>query len=527
MELRKGIKKGIGSVTSVPLVFGIVVVLNLLALAFFVRFDLTDSKLYSLSDASKRIAQSLDDPVLVKVYFSEDLPAPYNQHARYLKDQLYEYRAFSGGKLRFEFIDPILEEREAETQALRIPPMQVNAYEKDKIELKRVYMGLAFFYEDKKEVIPVIQSTRNIEYEISSAIQKITAEVIPTVGILQGHGEVDVASEMQAGYQTLSKLYQVVPVTLAPGQLVRPEVATLLIIGPKDSISNWDQYAIDQFIMRGGKVGAFYDPVEVDLQVQNATDRQTNWPEFLAHYGIHFKPGLVLDRRCSRIAVMQQQGQIRFQNIVEYPFLPQVFTFNTDNLIGKDLEAVDFPFICALDSTLADSLGLQFQTICWSSERSGIRRPPYYMSPMQEFNDADFSQPFQILAGVIQGSFETAFPGGPLPDSGVDLNAVAPLLTQSPPNRLVVVGDAEFSGDQQISRNQSNAAMFLNIADWLTQEEGLITIRSREVVSRPLDELSDGKRQGIKYANVFGPPLLIILFGVFRWQARQRAKKAL
>jgi len=80
-------------------------VLNLLALAFFVRFDLTDSKLYSLSDASKRIAQSLDDPIVVKLYFSEDLPAPYNQNARYLKDQLYEYRAFSGGKLRFEFID--------------------------------------------------------------------------------------------------------------------------------------------------------------------------------------------------------------------------------------------------------------------------------------------------------------------------------------------------------------------------------------------------------------------------------------
>jgi gliding-associated putative ABC transporter substrate-binding component GldG len=527
MKLRKGVKKGLGSLTSVPLVFGIVVVLNLLALAFFVRFDLTDARLYSLSDASKRIAQSLDDPVLVKLYFSEDLPAPYNQHARYLKDQLYEYRAFSGGKLRFEFIDPIKEDREKEAQALRIPPMQVNAYEKDKIELKRVYMGLAFLYEDKKEVIPVVQSTNNIEYEISSALQKITAEVIPTVGILQGHGEADVANEMQTGSQTLSKLYRVIPVTLSPGDLVGSEVATLLVIGPKDSISTWDQYAIDQFIMRGGKVGAFYDPVEVDIQVQNASDRQTNWPEFLAHYGVRFKPGLILDARNSRIAVMQQQGFIRFQNIVEYPFLPQVYTFNSENLIGKDLEAVDFPFISALDSTLAGSMGLQFQPICWSSERSGIRTPPYYMSPMQEFTNADFSQPFQILAGAIQGSFQTAFPNGPLPDSGVDLTAIDPPLKQSPPNRLVALGDAEFCGDQQISRNPSNAAMFLNIADWLTQEEGLITIRSREVVSRPLDEISDGKRRGIKYANVFGPPLLIILFGVFRWQSRQRAKRAL
>jgi gliding-associated putative ABC transporter substrate-binding component GldG len=525
MALRKGIKRGLGSLTSVPLVFGIVVVLNLLALALFIRFDLTDSKLYSLSDASKRIAQSLDDPVVVKLYFSSDLPAPYNQHARYLKDQLYEYRAFSGGKLRFEFIDPIQEEREEEAQALRIPPVQVNAYEKDKIELKKVYMGLAFLYEDKQEVIPVVQSTRNLEYEISSAIQKITTEVLPTVGILQGHGEVDIYQSMQVGHQTLSKLYRVIPVTIRPGELIDIDVATLMVIGPTDSVSAWDQYAIDQFIMRGGKLGVFYDPVEVDIQVQNAEERQTNWPEFLEHYGVRFKQGLVLDVRNSRIAVMQQQGFIRFQNVVEFPFLPQVYTFNSDNLIGKDLEAVDFPFVCALDSTAADTLGLEFQPICWSSERSGIRRPPYFLSPMQEFSPDDFSEPFQILAGAIQGSFTTAFPEGAPPDTGVDVTMLEPPVAQSSPNRLVVVGDAEFGGDQQISRDPSNAAMFLNTVDWLTQEAGLITIRSREVVSRPLDEVSDGKRKAVKYANVFGPPILVIVFGLMRWQARRRAKR--
>src|SRR3972149_7250226 len=112
MALRQGLKKGLGSLSSVPIVIGIVVVINLLALAFFFRIDLTSSKLYSLSDASKRLARSLSDPVVIKLYFSDDLPAPYNANARYLKDQLYEYRAYSGGQLRFEFIDPIRMERE-------------------------------------------------------------------------------------------------------------------------------------------------------------------------------------------------------------------------------------------------------------------------------------------------------------------------------------------------------------------------------------------------------------------------------
>jgi gliding-associated putative ABC transporter substrate-binding component GldG len=523
--MHKGLRKGLGSLSSVPIVIGIVIVINLLALAFYSRLDLTDSKLYSLSDASKRIAESLDDPVVVKLYFSEELPPPYNQNARYLKDELYEYQAYSGGMLRFEFIDPIKEDCEDEARAFRIPAVQVDVYEKDRIERKKAYMGLAFLYEDKQEVIPVVQSISNLEYQISSTLKKLTSDELPVVGILQGHGEVSIPQQMQNGYQELSKLYQVRPLTIRPGELIDSAMTTLLIIGPTDSIPAWDQYAIDQFIMRGGKVGIFYDPIDVDIQAQQATERDNNWAEFLAHYGIRFKQGLVVDARNSRIAVMQQQGRIRFQNIVEFPYLPQVYNFNPDNLVGKDLEAVDLPFVCALDSTLTDSMGLEFQAICWSSEHSGIRRPPYNLSPMQEFTAADFTEPFQPLAAAILGTFQTAFPDGPPADTGYDATALAPPMTVSPASRLIVVGDAEFGRDQQISRNPSNAALLFNTVDWLSQEQGLISIRSRQVVSRPLDEVTEGKRQTIKYADVFGPPILIILFGLVRWQTRRRAKR--
>ncbi|GAB4321450.1 MAG: Gldg family protein [Candidatus Zixiibacteriota bacterium] len=527
MTMMRNIKRGISSITSVPIVVAIIIVINLLAVAFYVRADMTESKIYSLSDASKRIAANLDDPVVVKLYFTEELPAPYNQHARYLKDQLYEYQNYSGGLLRFEFIDPVKEERESEARNMGIPAVQVNAVEKDKIELKKVYMGVAFLFEDKREVIPVVQSVDNLEYEISSALLKITSDELPMVGILQGHGEPVVGEDISVGLQVLQQLYRVRPVTIQPGQLIADDLSTLLIIGPTDSLSVWDQYAIDQFIMRGGKLAVFYDPVTVDVQVQQATTLQNNWREFLAHYGIGFQDGLVLDMRNSRIAVMQQQGAIRFQNIVEYPFLPQVYNFNDENMIGKDLEAVNLPFAAAIDTTIADSLGYDLEPICWSSGQSGIRRPPYYLSPMQEFSQADFDQPFQVLAAVIYGSFESAFSAG-MPDfgdAGIDVSSLAPAMTEGDPNRLVVVGDAEFCNDNQLQRNPSNAAMFLNVVDWLTQEEGLISIRSREVISRPLEEISDGKRQAVKYANIFGPPILVILFGLIRWQAQRRRKR--
>ncbi len=509
--------------TAVPLFIAIVIAVNLIGLFFFARLDITDERLYSLSDASKKLAESLNDPVVCKLYFSEDIPAPYNANARYLKDQLYEYRAYSGGQLRFEFIDPVKTDREKEAQSLGIPPLQVQAIEKDKMELKKVYMGLAFLYEDKKEVIPVVQSTRNLEYEISSAIRKVTADKIPVIGLLAGHGELERANGLGILSQAMEQLFQTRPVHIAPGQLIDKAVDVLLVVGPTEPLSAWDQYAIDQFLMNNGRVAVLYDPVVALLQEQQAMDRQSNWPEFLGHYGIGFKPGLVIDSRCTRIGVTQEQGMLRFQNIVEYPYMPQVSQFNPDQLIGKDLEAVDFPFVSPIDSTKVEGTGLTFVPICWSSERSGLRLPPYDISPMQRFMQADFNQPGQILAAAITGPFASAFPSGPPPDSAVSTATLPPTVREAADNRIVIVGDADCASDNGL-RNPANAAFIMNVLDWLSQDEGLISIRSREVTVRPLEEVSEGNRTLVKYANVFGPPLLVVFFGLWRWQARRRRK---
>ena len=84
------------------LILGIIVFVNIIAVRFFTRFDLTKSKIYTLSDASKRIVKNLDDKFIVKAYFTSDLPAPYNNNRRYLQDQLDEYRAYGGGNFQYE-----------------------------------------------------------------------------------------------------------------------------------------------------------------------------------------------------------------------------------------------------------------------------------------------------------------------------------------------------------------------------------------------------------------------------------------
>ena len=117
----------VGSWVNILLFVVVLVLINLVAVQFFTRLDLTQGKVYTLSDASKKIVRGLDDKLVVKAYFSEDLPPPYNQNARYLKDQLDDYKAYGGGRFQYEFIDPGSEETlEQEAQSFQIPPVQVN-----------------------------------------------------------------------------------------------------------------------------------------------------------------------------------------------------------------------------------------------------------------------------------------------------------------------------------------------------------------------------------------------------------------
>ena len=101
------IKRGVDRTTYRLAIVGIVVLVNILAISWFARVDLTADGLYSLSDASRATVENLDDPISVRAYFTSDLPAPYSSTSRYVKDLLDEYATYSHGMLRYQFIDPV------------------------------------------------------------------------------------------------------------------------------------------------------------------------------------------------------------------------------------------------------------------------------------------------------------------------------------------------------------------------------------------------------------------------------------
>ena len=165
---------------------------NYLSARRFLRFDLTEDKRYTVSKATKNVIKNLDDIVTITAYFSTE-PAEVNRIRRDVRDVLDEFDAFSQ-KLKIKFIDPG-EFDETQKQELRfkgIPEVRINVRQKDKVAIANVYMALSVGYSGKEEVLPVVSSTSNLEYELTSTILKVTTKDAKTIGFLTGHQEFDI-----------------------------------------------------------------------------------------------------------------------------------------------------------------------------------------------------------------------------------------------------------------------------------------------------------------------------------------------
>jgi len=515
--------------------FGCLVCVNLFSTTVFGRVDLTADRMYTLSEASKEMMRSLDDQLLVTAYFSEDLPAPFNNHASYLRDQLDDYRTYSGGKLQFEFKDPGKEEEGkeqeadrslmAELQAAGIPKVDVQKFEKDQMVRVRVYMGVKLDYQDKSEVLPILRDITNLEYELSSRMARLLRERTPVIGFLGGHGEPGLQAGLTEVKEVLEKNYEVSEVDLSGNEDALDDVDVLVVAGPAAEVPPWERFAIDQFLMGGGKAAFLIDRFSVDLRSFMGRPLDAGIVEMLAHYGVTVRPDLVLDALNQRINLTQQQGGMRVTSIVPYPPLVRVRDLDKESPVTKNMSDLTIPFISGLKVDSPE--GVRATVIARSSPQSWLFEPEdtFLVDPqaLPRAEQADRAGP-QDLVAMLEGSFSSYFTGKEIPsrEEGGEPVAAA-LVEKSPEIRVVVVGSSRFIQDGM--RNRLAQVFFANIMDWMVQDEQLIAMRARSIASRPLEEIGEKSKNAIKYGNMFGLPLVFIAFGVVRMRVRLARKR--
>lgn len=519
---------GLSAVSVTLLVVAVLVVLNLVSTRFFGRVDLTEGKIYSLSEVSRQVASELQDPLIARVYLSPDLPPQLITVRQYLLDLLSEYRAYGKGRFQFQVTQPATEEEENEAQTYGVQPFQANVYQADKVELKRIYLGLVFIHSDRQEALAAVTSTDGLEFQLTSAMRRVTRQSLGNVGVVAATGGPSLSEGLGALQQMVSREYRIREVDLGPAPMPN-DITVLLVVGPRQNLSDSVLYHIDQFVMRGGPVMFLLDGGEANLQAGPqqgggiAFPVTSNVDSLALHYGASPRPEYVMDKRHNQVQAMQNLGFIQLPVAIPYPLFVQGSPGSGGHLLSKDLDRVDMLFVSPLE--LAPPPGVKATVVVQSSPKSGTRKLPTMVMPPLDETPTDYTAPNQPLAVALEGTFNSYWADsarGALPLLGPAYDTA--YIGVSPAVRLLVVGDADLATDQGLSRNQFNQVFLLNALDWLSRNDLLLALRSRQVESRPLEELESGARSRLKWANLLGPSALVCVVGLYRWRRRSKAK---
>lgn len=486
---------------TIILFVAIIILANLLSEQFFFRLDLTENRQYTLSSATKDILRDLEDPITVKAYFSRDIPAQLIKTRNDFREMLVEYGKLSNGMVVFEFISPNEdEETEAEAMQNGIQPVMINVREKDQMRQQRAYMGAVLSQGERKEIIPVVEPGLAMEYTLSTSIKKLSVVDKPVVGLLQGNGEASMGELAQANGE-LSVLYRVEDVNVTDSTGIPSYIRSLAIVRPTDTIPPVVFGELDRYLARGGNLFIALNRVEGDLQNGYGSGTGTGMYNWLSGKGLRVNENFLVDQHCINATMQQQVGNTIQLSSIAIPFIPRINRFS-DHPVTRGLEEVILPFVSTMDFT-GDS-AVAYTPLLFSSDMSGTQSAPTFLNFQKRWTRADFPLQSQVLGAVLEG-----------PLSG-DARA-----------RMVVIGDGDFAvneGGQQV--NADNVSLLVNGIDWLSDDTGLIELRTKGVSSRPIRQMEDSTRTLIKWLNFLVPVLLVLIYGLVRYQVRKSQRIA-
>lgn len=489
----------------IGLVVGILIVVNLLSELWYARLDFTADKQYTLSQATKDILTDLDDVITITAYFTRNLPPQLVKARRDFEDLLVEYETRSDGAIVYRFVNPNENQAaEQEAQQKGIQPVMVNVTQKDQASQLRAYMGATLEMGDKMEVIPLIQPGAGVEYALTTAIKKMSVDEKPKVAFIRGHGEAG-SAEMVQVMEQLSVLYDAEDYTMTDTTEIPTYYRSLAIVQPTDSFppSHLDQ--LDRYLSSGGQLLVAYSNLLPNLNQGFLTVAPSiGLNEWMKEKGWFLGEDYIVDASSGSISVQQNLGGFIVNTQQPFPYFPIISNY-ADHPAMEGLETVILPFTSPIHIERNDS-AIQITPLAFTSQNTGLMSAPVMVDIEREWTRDDFGAGPQVVAVSAEG---------PLGGSGR--------------GRMVVISNGSFavngSGQQQQRVSEDNVNLVSNIIDWLSDDTGLINLRTKGITSRPIADLDDGSRNLYKYGNVVAPILLIMVVAFIRRQRSRRIRQ--
>lgn len=517
---RRNLTSGTGLLIAVVLFLAVNIISNLALKS--VRFDLTENKLYTLSQGTRNILAGLDEPITLRLYLSKKLASNFpdiNSYSVRVKELLEQYQRVSNGKLTLDIIDPepfSAEEDRAVGYGLQGIPVEGGT--------ATFYFGLAGTNStDKQEVIPFLQPDRAdfLEYDLTKLIYRLSHPKPPVVGLIstlpiEGGPPLPMAAgdnrQPWVVYEQMGQLFNMRTLGTKIG-VIPKDVDVLMLVHPK-GLSQSTLYAIDQFVLRGGHVLAFVDPdAEADRQ-QGAspfggmqTPQHSDLGPLLKDWGVSFADDkVVADAQGAKKIRLQRGGRLLLRSYPIYFDVPSG-QMDQQDIVTANLDKVTMASAGALEK--AKGAATTFTPLLRSSAQAMEVNASQLIFPDPDGLMSRFHpQGRYTVAARITGNLATAFPNGPpkSDDKGKDK-----VKTGQPPGpqlkksakaaNIIVVADSDmledrfwvhtqnFVGQRIALPTSGNGNFVINALDNLGGSNDLISVRSRGNVSRPFTKV--------------------------------------
>ena len=461
------------------------------------RIDLTQERLYTLSSSTKQILSNLNETAIITVFNSE-LPSQFQPILRDTKNILQDYKTRGHGKIIVLYKDPTKNtETLQETLSSGVQEMQFNIVENEEFKIKKGFFGLTFVMNGEVEVMPYIETTRGLEYQLTSYIKKLGTTEKKTITFLAGHGEKTPTQGMAFLAKELESQFNIIE---SDGNPLSTSTDVLVIAGVTETIDDTTKNNIKNYIENGNPALFLLDTIKINLDGLTVEENPNSFADFLLEYGIEIQNNVVYDIQ-SKETVRFGGGFMSF--LLPYPFWPILEITDDTSPISSKIKSVITPWASSINlnqEKLAEN-NIETTVLFGTTESGGTQNENFDLNPEQRFVSNNLSTKTMIVS-IKRDKTET--------NNGI---------------RMITAGNSGFLSDNLLQDTPNNLAFGMEAISFLAQEDSLANIQLKQRTQPKLQFENNNQVTKVKYGNIAFIVLLPIGFGLYRLLKRRQLRK--
>ncbi len=532
------------NISKIALLFIGLITLNFISNKVYKRFDLTQDKRYTLSQPTIDILDTIDEPIIVKIYLEGDFPTEFKRLQIETRQLLEELKS-ENKNIQFRFINPLDDAEKLIAKGLQ--PSQLSVQENGKVSEIVIFPWATVQTGKRIENVSLLKDTnsqsqdeqlqnaiQNLEYAFANAIHKVNSEKTKKIAVLKGNGEL---SDVYIAdfLRKLGEYYRLAPFTLdsvaknPKNTLQKLSDFDLTIIAkPTEKFSEEEKYTLDQYIINGGKTLWMVDQVYAELDSLMTTGeslaypRDLNLTDLLFSYGVRVNSNLIEDLYSSKIplATGNVGNQTQYNQFL-WRFFPLAQSAN-NHPINKHIEPVNLKFTNSIDLLKND---IDKTVLLQSSPLSKIVGTPSIISLnsiRQQINKKSFNKKNIPLGVLLEGEFKSAY------SDRIQPFKITNPKKKSVKNKMILIADGDVIAnqvtlgkpeklgvDKWTGQQFGNKEFLLNCIHYLLDDVGLLDIRSKTINLKLLNrEKAFEERTFYQFLNLGFPLLLLAFFGL-------------